>query len=216
MGRLGAQQYGFLLTRTTSFNLFPYFSYFCFSHGSNFTPSTSFYFSYIFSYSNYSYKPFCSFFTLFFSNTSYFTYLSSSSSYYFFSSSSSSYFYYLSSSSSSSSYYYFSLHSSSICSMDNCPPNVQPVASFHFLRFPTILKFAQFVNDAPLFVMFNFLSLSRRRFINKNFQFLSCSLRVKKLICYGEPANKRILYGQVAPSALTVSKCDNFDPQKRA
>ena len=109
MGRPGAQQYGFLLTRTTSFNLFPYFSYFCFSHGSNFTPSTSFYFSYIFSYSNYSYKPFCSFFTLFFSNTSYFTYLSSSSSYYFFSSSSSSYFYYLSASSSSSSYYYFSL-----------------------------------------------------------------------------------------------------------
>ena len=105
---------------------------------------------------------------------------------------------------------------SSICSMDNCPPNVQPVASFHFLRFPTILKFAQFVNDAPLFVMFNFFSLSRRRFINKNFQFLSCSLRVKKLICYGEPANKRILYGQVVPSALTLSKCDNFDPQKRA
>ena len=169
MGRLGAQQYGFLLTRTTSFNLFPYFSYFCFSHGSNFTPSTSSYSSYISNYSNYSYKPFCSFFTLFFSNTSYFTYLSSSSSYYFFSSSSSSYFYYLSSS--SSSYYYFSLHSSSICSMDNCPPNVQPVASFHFLRFPTILKFAQFVNDAPLFAMFNFFSLSRRRFINNNFQF---------------------------------------------
>ena len=196
MGRLGAQQYGFLLTRTTSFNLFPYFSYFCFSHGSNFTPSTSFYFSYIFSYSNYSYKPFCSFFTLFFSNTSYFTYLSSSSSYYFFSSSSSSYFYYLSASSSSSSYYYFSLHSSSICSMDNCPPNVQPVASFHFLRFPTILKFAQFVNDAPLFAMFNFFLYLVVDSSTKISNLKSYSLRVKKLICYGEPANKRILYGQ--------------------